>query len=71
MTNEEAQKRAPSYLHLPDDGDLFRCSICEIRKPHYQMIKPFTPDKVNHMCECLSCIDLEWLENAQDCGIAE
>lgn len=71
MTNEEAQKHAPSYLHMPNDGALFRCCECKQQYKHTKVIKPFTPDGAVHYCVCLNCIDTTWLGTAKDCGIAE
>jgi len=71
MTNEQAQALAPSYLHLPYDGAMYRCSECNMLKPNTEMIKPFTPDKKVHYAQCLDCTAPEWLENAKDCGVAE
>jgi len=68
MTNNEAQELAPSYLHLPYDGAMHRCSVCHGQKTCKDMILPFTPNKIRQQALCLLCVDEEWLNRAMDCG---
>jgi hypothetical protein len=71
MTREQAQLQAPSYLHLPNDGDLFRCDECKVRKSYKQVIITFTPDGKFHYPICLECVDEHWFKNAKDCGMVD
>lgn len=71
MTNEAAQKLAPSFLLLPDDGASYKCDVCKEYFSHIEVIKPFTPDGKIHYATCIDCIDEDWMQRAKNCGIAE
>lgn len=70
-----AKENAPSYVHMPDDGDGFTCQSCKTKKSHKVMVRCFLPDGSAHNL-CTDgrdqwgdwCIDREWLKNAKDCG---
>lgn len=70
MTREEAQKHAPSYLRMPDDGAKFRCYICKGLYHHSLMFIIFTPNGELHYPQCANCLDADWLDKAKDCGVA-
>lgn len=67
--NERAQEVAPSFLHIPDDGADFHCSICG-EHGRKGFVKPFTPDGKMHYACHLECLDEDWVKRATDCGEA-
>lgn len=70
MSQEEAQKLAPSYTWLPNDGALWQCSECKQNYKHGNIIIPFTPNGKINSPVCINCIDEDWFSSAKDCGTA-
>jgi hypothetical protein len=62
-----AQKAAPAYFIIKDDGAAYTCAECG-KSDRDVFIKTFTPDNKRHALIHLKCVDSDWLENAKNVG---
>jgi len=56
------------YWTLPDDGALIRCVECQELKKHTDVVFTQVPMGKRSVL-CRSCVDEEWLEQAENRGV--